>query len=77
MAKYILLRLLSVIPVLLVVAVIVFFLAHITPGDPVTVILGEEASAEVKAELRAELGLDLPLFSNSRTSPRPKVIRMF
>ena len=63
MAKYILLRLLSVIPVLLIVAVIVFFLAHLTPGDPVTVILGEEASAEVKAELRAELGLDLPLFT--------------
>lgn len=63
MAKYILLRLLSVIPVLLIVAVIVFFLVHLTPGDPVTVILGEEASAEVKAELRAELGLDLPLFT--------------
>ena len=63
MAKYILLRLLSVIPVLLIVAVIVFFLAHLAPGDPVTVILGEEASAEVKAELRAELGLDLPLFT--------------
>ena len=63
MAKYILLRLLSVIPVLLIVAVIVFFLAHLTPGDPVTVILGEEASAEVKAELRAELGLDLPLYT--------------
>jgi len=45
------------------VAVVVFFLAHITPGDPVTVILGDEASAEVKAELRAELGLDLPLFT--------------
>lgn len=38
-----------------------FFLAHLTPGDPVTVLLGDEATEETKAELREELGLNLPL----------------
>lgn len=57
---YILKRLLSLIPVLLVVAVVVFLLMHITPGDPAAVILGPEASPEEVAELREELGLNRP-----------------
>lgn len=62
MAKYILQRVLSLIPILLVVAVVVFLLIHLTPGDPASVILGDEASPESVAELRAQLGLDLPLY---------------
>ncbi|MFB5089235.1 ABC transporter permease [Psychrobacillus sp. PGGUH221] len=60
MKGYILKRLLSLIPVLLVVAVVVFLLMHITPGDPAAVILGPEASPEEVAELREELGLNRP-----------------
>ncbi|TQR21433.1 ABC transporter permease [Psychrobacillus vulpis] len=60
MKGYILKRLLSLIPVLLVVAVVVFLLMHITPGDPAAVILGPEASPEEVAELREELGLNKP-----------------
>lgn len=60
MKGYILKRLLSLIPVLLVVAVVVFLLMHITPGDPAAVILGPEASPAEVAELREELGLNKP-----------------
>lgn len=63
MLKYILQRLFSLIPILLVVSIIVFFLVHLTPGDPVTVLLGDEASEESKAELREQLGFDLPLYT--------------
>jgi peptide/nickel transport system permease protein len=39
----------------------VFSLIHLIPGDPATVILGQEATPEAKAALRHELGLDRPL----------------
>lgn len=62
MKIYILKRLLSLIPVLLVVAVVVFFLIHLTPGDPAAVILGPDALPEDIEALRKELGLDQPLY---------------
>jgi peptide/nickel transport system permease protein len=40
---------------------LVFFLVHLTPGDPASVILGPDAPQEAIAELRARLGLDQPL----------------
>lgn len=51
------------IPVLLIVATIVFFLIHLIPGDPAAVILGPEATPEEVEKLREELGLNLPLYS--------------
>lgn len=62
MLGYLLKRLLSVIPVMLVVAVVVFLLVHLTPGDPAAVILGDNATAEDIAQLRAQLGLDHPIY---------------
>ncbi|PLR95971.1 ABC transporter permease [Bacillus sp. T33-2] len=62
MKGYILKRLLSLIPVLFVVAVVVFLIIHITPGDPAAVMLGPDASPREVAELREELGLNLPLY---------------
>lgn len=44
-----------------VVAVVVFFLIHLTPGDPASIILGPEALPEDVEELREELGLNLPI----------------
>jgi len=41
----------------------VFFLVHMIPGDPVTVMLGEHAMAVEKAALRHQLGLDQPLLN--------------
>jgi len=58
---YILKRILSLIPVLLIVSVVIFGIIHITPGDPATVILGQEASAEQIQELRELLGLNEPI----------------
>jgi peptide/nickel transport system permease protein len=61
MKKYIAKRLWSLVPVMFVVATLVFFLVHLTPGDPASVILGPDAPQEAIAELRARLGLDQPL----------------
>lgn len=54
-------RLIETLLVLLGVAVLVFFLLHLVPGDPVQVMLGESARPSDIAELRAALGLDRPL----------------
>lgn len=44
-----------------VVAVVVFFIIHLTPGDPAAVILGPDASVEEVNHLREEMGLNLPI----------------
>jgi len=62
MLNYILKRILSLIPVLLVVAVVVFLLMYLTPGDPVSILLGDEATEETIEQLRHELGYDLPIY---------------
>ena len=54
-------RLALSIPILVLVSIMVFSLIHLIPGDPVTVMLGQEATPEVKQALRHELGLDRPL----------------
>ncbi|MGD1819164.1 MAG: ABC transporter permease [Pleomorphochaeta sp.] len=61
MWKYIFKRLMMMIPVLLGVTFIVFFIMNLTPGDPAAIILGDQASAEALAMKRVELGLDQPL----------------
>jgi peptide/nickel transport system permease protein len=61
MKRYIAKRLWSLVPVMFIVATLVFFLVHLTPGDPASVILGPDAPQEAVAELRARLGLDKPL----------------
>ncbi|MDR0723299.1 MAG: ABC transporter permease [Treponema sp.] len=61
MAVYILKRLLLMIPVLLGVTFIVFFIMNLTPGDPAAIILGDQATAEALAQTREELGLNDPL----------------
>ena len=52
------LRLAQAIPVILVVAVLSFFLMHLLPGDPAAVIAGPEAGAEAVERIRRQLGLD-------------------
>lgn len=61
MLWYALHRLLALIPVLLVVAVVVFCLVHLAPGDPVLVILGNDARPEDVLAMRDRLGLNRPL----------------
>ena len=61
MHKYILKRLLSLIPVLFVVSLAIFLLIHLVPGDPAAAILGDEATPEQIAALREQLGFNDPL----------------
>ena len=61
MAFYLIKRLLSTIPVMLVVAVFIFLLLRLTPGDPAAMIAGDYASEAQIADIRAKLGLDEPL----------------
>lgn len=63
MLNFLIRRVLAVLPVLTVVAVIVFMMLRMTPGDPAAVIAGDGASADDIARVRSELGLDqaLPL----------------
>lgn len=58
MLKYVLKRLLMIIPVLLCVAVVIFTIMYFTPGDPVFLILGDNYTPEQYAEVSAQLGLD-------------------
>jgi peptide/nickel transport system permease protein len=58
MTRYILQRLLMMVPVLLGVMVIVFTIMYMTPGDPARMILGEGAKPEAVAQVREELGLN-------------------
>jgi peptide/nickel transport system permease protein len=59
--SYLIKRVLALVPVLGVVAVVVFLLIHLTPGDPAAVMLGPEASAADVEALRTQLGLNDPL----------------
>ena len=53
-------RLLATIPVMAIVAIIVFSLLYLTPGDPAAVLAGEQATSEDIERLRVSLGLDQP-----------------
>src|SRR3954451_19662255 len=61
MATYMLKRIISMVPVLFLVSIVIFSLIHLTPGDPVVAMLGEEATPEARDRLRAQLGLDKPI----------------
>jgi len=54
-------RLASMIPILLVVAIVIFSFLHMIPGDPAQVVAGPEASAQDIVQTRIMLGLDRPL----------------
>lgn len=62
MFKYILKRLLLLIPVLIGVSIMVFIVMHVFTKDPTSIILGQHATAEQIAKLRQELGLNNPLY---------------
>lgn len=61
MFKFLVHRLLSLIPVLLGISLLVFLFIHFIPGDPIWVMLGDFATEESVADLRQDLGLDEPL----------------
>lgn len=62
MFRFIVRRVLQMIPVLFFVSVIIFALINLVPGDAARLFLGEEAPPEALAALRHQLGLDRPLY---------------
>ncbi len=60
--NYVLRRLAATLPVMGVVAVVVFLLIHLSPGDPAALIAGDLATVDDIARLRVALGLDQPLW---------------
>lgn len=61
MVLFLLKRVLATVPVLLVVALIVFLMTRLAPGDPAAAIVGNDASAAALAAVRTNLGLNDPL----------------
>ena len=61
MTAYIIRRLRATSPVMVVVAIFVFLLRHLTPGDPAAVIAGDDATPEAVDGIRTKLGLDQPI----------------
>lgn len=66
MYRYIVRRLLIMIPVIIGVSAVVFFLIRSIPGDPAQILLGEHSSEEALENIRIQLGLD-----------KPKIIQFF
>ena len=62
MARYIVQRLLAIVPMAVLLTAAVFALVHVFLGDPVVLMLGREADPETAQRLRHELGLDRPLY---------------
>jgi peptide/nickel transport system permease protein len=62
MLAYIIRRIFVMIPTLLGVSIIVFFMLHLTPGDPAELLMGERASEEALHQIREHLGLNKPLY---------------
>ncbi len=60
--RYVLTRIVLTIPMVLILASLVFLVLRVIPGDPVTSALGPKGSPEVKERLRTNLGLNEPLF---------------
>lgn len=60
MLNYIVRRILATIPVMLLVALFIFSLLYIAPGDPAAIIAGDQATVQQIAHIRASLGLDRP-----------------
>jgi peptide/nickel transport system permease protein len=62
LTKYVIRRVLALIPVLLGISVLVFSLVRLIPGDPILVMLGERAKPEDVERIREQLGLTRPIY---------------
>jgi peptide/nickel transport system permease protein len=61
LTRYIMRRLLLLVPVLIGISIVTFAMLRLIPGDPARVMLGEHATQEAVAEIRARLGLNDPI----------------
>ncbi|HPK16802.1 MAG TPA: ABC transporter permease, partial [Clostridia bacterium] len=62
MINYIIRRLLAAIPTLLIVALMIFVLIRMVPGNPALVVLGDDATEVEIAAMERKMGLDQPAF---------------
>lgn len=62
MASYLIKRILATIPVMLFVAIFIFLLLRLTPGDPAALLAGDFANDAQITEIRESLGLDQPMW---------------
>src|SRR5665648_117018 len=76
MYKYILKRLLMMIPVLLGVMMVIFIIIEITPGDPARIMLGESATEQAVERMREEMGLNKPVVVRFFDYVRGVVLRL-
>ena len=67
MLGFVVRRVLATIPVLAMVAIFVFLMLRLTPGDPAAIIAGDNANSAQIAEISERLGLDRPIPSSSRS----------
>ncbi len=63
MARYVVKRILMLIPMLLIIIFIVSFIMNLTPSDPGTLILGERATKEAIQQVNEELGYNDPFLT--------------
>ena len=61
MLRYVVNRVLLIIPTIIVVIFLIFFILNIVPGNPGRTILGQDATEEAVAALNHELGMDRPM----------------
>jgi len=59
--RYVVLRLLQIVPTFLLIMVVMFVLVRLLPGDPTSALLGERATDEAVARINAQYGLDKPI----------------
>jgi len=59
--QYLLKRLLLLVPVLIGVTMLTFFITHVIPGDPITLALGPMATQEQRIAFHEKMGMDKPL----------------
>ncbi|RXT04296.1 ABC transporter permease [Ammoniphilus sp. CFH 90114] len=61
MGRYILKRLMTLIPIIIGISILVFMILHLVPGDPASIMLGTNATPEAIEALNRSMGLDRPL----------------
>jgi peptide/nickel transport system permease protein len=60
--RYIINRLLSMIPTLILISILVFLISYLIPGDPTYTLLGMEVTQEARQAMRVQMGLDKPIY---------------
>ena len=71
MTRFIVMRLLTIVPIMFGVSFFVFILAHLAPGDVTTTLTGPYATEETREQIRESLGLNEPLPDAVRQVAQP------